>query len=144
MPYQLEPAYIEQMPEQGRPFDQAPIRQEPPLLDEGNHLSYSIQWFTFALVLGFGYIMLVRQQTRKGARMNPVPVVRADAPMAETPVPEAIAAVAPGQPSAGERSHDEAEPSWQANPLRQFNGNQFLCLRVRPYRNRKVLPPKFH
>jgi surfeit locus 1 family protein len=37
------------------------------VLDEGNHLSYAIQWFTFAAVLGFGYIMLVRQRTRLAA-----------------------------------------------------------------------------
>ena len=34
-------------------------------LDEGNHLGYAVQWFTFALILGFGYIMLVRQQERR-------------------------------------------------------------------------------
>jgi cytochrome oxidase assembly protein ShyY1 len=67
MPYKLEAAYIEQMPEPGRPIDQVPIRAEPIALDEGNHLGYSIQWFTFALILGFGYIMLVRFQERKRA-----------------------------------------------------------------------------
>ena len=67
LPYQLEPVYIEQMPEATRSPEQFPIRQEPPLLDEGNHLSYAIQWFTFALVLGFGYIMLVRHRERLAA-----------------------------------------------------------------------------
>lgn len=67
MPYQLEPGYLEQMPEEGRAYDALPIRSEPLALDEGNHLSYAIQWFTFALVLGFGYIMLVRQRTRLAA-----------------------------------------------------------------------------
>jgi surfeit locus 1 family protein len=64
MPYQLEPGYLEQMPEEGRTFNTLPFRTEPVALDEGNHLSYAIQWFTFALVLGFGYIMLVRHRTR--------------------------------------------------------------------------------
>lgn len=67
MPYRLEPAYVEQLPEEGRGYDQFPLRLEPMALDEGNHLSYSVQWFTFALVLGFGYIMLVRHQTRRAA-----------------------------------------------------------------------------
>ena len=67
MPYQLEAGYLEQMPEEGRTVTQFPIRQEPMTLDEGNHLSYAIQWFTFAAVLGFGYIMLVRHQTRRAA-----------------------------------------------------------------------------
>jgi surfeit locus 1 family protein len=67
MPYQLEAGYLEQMPEAGRTVTQFPIRQEPMALDEGNHLSYAIQWFTFAAVLGFGYIMLVRYRTRRAA-----------------------------------------------------------------------------
>jgi surfeit locus 1 family protein len=67
MPYKLEPGYLEQMPEEGRAYDAMPIRSEPMALDEGNHLSYAIQWFTFAAVLGFGYIMLVRQRTRLAA-----------------------------------------------------------------------------
>ena len=71
LPYQLEPVYIEQMPEAARSPEQFPIRQEPPLLDEGNHLSYAIQWFTFALVLGFGYIMLVRHRERLAAGLIP-------------------------------------------------------------------------
>jgi surfeit locus 1 family protein len=76
MPYKLDPGYLEQMPEQGRAYDQLPIREEPVALDEGNHLGYAIQWFTFALVLGFGYIMLVRFQTRKAAGLiKPAPLV---------------------------------------------------------------------
>lgn len=110
MPYKLEPAYIEQMPEEGRPLDQAPIRQEPLPLDEGNHLSYSIQWFTFALVLGFGYIMLVRQQTRRGAR--------GDALVAEDPVQQAVTVVPPSELSACEAGHDESEPILASEPLR--------------------------
>lgn len=67
MPYPLQPAYIEMLPESGRTVNDLPIRQEPTPLDDGNHLSYAIQWFTFALILGFGYIMLVRYQTRRAA-----------------------------------------------------------------------------
>lgn len=67
MPYKLEAGYLEQMPEEGRSITQFPIRMEPMALDEGNHLSYAIQWFTFAVVLGFGYIMLVRYQVRRAA-----------------------------------------------------------------------------
>ena len=70
MPYALEPGFILQLPEEGRTTAQLPIRTEPPLLDEDNHLSYAIQWFTFALILGFGYIMLVRSQERKRRRQE--------------------------------------------------------------------------
>ena len=67
MPYQLETAYLEQMPEEGRTIAMFPMRRPPPLLDEGNHLSYAVQWFTFAAVLGFGYVLLVRYQLRRAA-----------------------------------------------------------------------------
>lgn len=70
VPYALEPGFILQLPEEGRAPGQLPIRTEPPLLDEGNHLSYAIQWFTFALILGFGYAMLVRSQERKRRRQE--------------------------------------------------------------------------
>lgn len=67
MPYQLEPGFLEMLPVEGRASNTFPIRSEPLALDTGNHLSYAIQWFTFAAVLGFGYIMLVRQRTRLAA-----------------------------------------------------------------------------
>lgn len=31
-------------------------------LNEGNHLSYALQWFTFSLILGIGYVILVRRR----------------------------------------------------------------------------------
>ena len=87
MPYQLEPGYLEQMPEAGRVYDTMPIRSEPIALDEGNHLSYAIQWFTFAVVLGFGYIMLVRHRTRLAAGLikPAAPVGPAPGPMPDMP-----------------------------------------------------------
>ncbi len=33
-------------------------------LSEGNHLSYAIQWYTFAAILGIGYVLLVRKRTQ--------------------------------------------------------------------------------
>jgi surfeit locus 1 family protein len=91
MPYQLEPGYLEQMPEAGRVYDTMPIRSEPIALDEGNHLSYAIQWFTFAVVLGFGYIMLVRHRTRLAAGL-----IKPAGPVGPTPGP------APDMPDANE------------------------------------------
>jgi surfeit locus 1 family protein len=94
MPYQLEPGYLEQMPEPGRTYNAMPIRSEPIALDEGNHLSYAIQWFTFAVVLGFGYIMLVRHRTRLAAGLiKPVDPV---GPVGPAPGP------APDMPDANE------------------------------------------
>lgn len=68
MPYTLEPALIEQLPEENRAYDKLPIRQEPTPLDEGNHLGYAIQWFMFALILGIGYIFFVRWQEMRASR----------------------------------------------------------------------------
>ena len=68
MPYALEPAWIQQLPETGRPIDKLPIREEPIELDEGNHMSYAVQWFSFALIAGFGYIMFVRYRERLASR----------------------------------------------------------------------------
>lgn len=76
MPYRLEAGYLEMLPEEGRASNAFPMRSEPLALDTGNHLSYAIQWFTFAAVLGFGYSMLVRQRTRLAAGLiKPAPMV---------------------------------------------------------------------
>lgn len=67
MPYQLASAWIQQLPEDGRPLDRMPVREEPLALDEGNHMSYAVQWFAFAVIAGFGYIMFVRFRERQAA-----------------------------------------------------------------------------
>ena len=42
---------------------------EPPALDEGTHLAYAIQWFSFATISVVGFVLLVRRElTRGGAR----------------------------------------------------------------------------
>lgn len=43
-----------------------PIPAEPPEFDEGNHLSYAIQWFSFAAiaVVGYGAFLRSRQRSR--------------------------------------------------------------------------------
>jgi hypothetical protein len=69
LPYTLEPGFILQLPEEGRTWDQYPIREEPLRLDEGSHLSYSVQWFMFALILGFGYIQYVGYMNKRAARI---------------------------------------------------------------------------
>jgi surfeit locus 1 family protein len=113
MPYKLEAAYIEQMPEPGRPFDQVPIRAEPVALDEGNHLSYSIQWFTFALVLGFGYIMLVRFQEHQRTGL----VAAQDVATAPMPVLDTVDEREAGQLPVGDLTNDESKPVLAGDPL---------------------------
>jgi len=74
MPYELLPFFIYQLPEPGRTFTELPVRQNlNPLLelrDPVMHLSYAIQWFSFALILGFGYIQLVRLQERRANKRS--------------------------------------------------------------------------
>lgn len=73
LPYDLLPVYLLQTDDDGgRP----PLREQPETdLSEGPHLSYAIQWFTFALMLGVGYFFYVRREEKAKAgadtRMSP-------------------------------------------------------------------------
>lgn len=44
----------------------SPAPLPPPKLDAGPHLSYTFQWFSFALVAIVGYTLVLRHQARKG------------------------------------------------------------------------------
>lgn len=58
--YGLLPVYLLQAPTEENPTN-LPVREPVELdLSEGNHLSYAIQWFLFALILGVGYAGYVR------------------------------------------------------------------------------------
>lgn len=60
---QLLPIYIQQPP--GLDNSQLPYRAlSAPDLTEGPHLSYAIQWFSFAAILLMGYSFIVRRQLR--------------------------------------------------------------------------------
>jgi surfeit locus 1 family protein len=64
MAYSLLPVYIQQIPDPAR--SGLPYRKAFNLvLNDGPHLSYAIQWFFFALVLGVGYPILVRRNVHK-------------------------------------------------------------------------------
>ncbi len=58
----------EQSPPQ---LGQLPMPGEPPLLDEGNHLSYAVQWFLFAVIAVVGYPLLVRRALRDHNERSP-------------------------------------------------------------------------
>lgn len=47
LPYPLQSYTILQLPDSNQP--KLPRRDDPPLLDDGPHLSYAIQWFSFAV-----------------------------------------------------------------------------------------------
>jgi surfeit locus 1 family protein len=60
LPYAISPVYIRQLPDSTLP--RFPRRLEPLPLDDGPHLSYAIQWFSFSVMaLVFG-IVIARQQ----------------------------------------------------------------------------------
>jgi surfeit locus 1 family protein len=48
LPYPIYPVYIRQSPDSALP--RFPRRLDPPVLDDGPHLSYAIQWFAFAVI----------------------------------------------------------------------------------------------
>jgi len=73
LPYDILPIFITAVPPEVASGEVDPLRSELPIpvvpdlsLSEGSHMSYALQWFTFALMLGGIYIYYVyRQETRK-------------------------------------------------------------------------------
>ena len=64
MPGSLEPVYVElrsQTPEGG---GAQPIPATDPVLTNGPHLSYAVQWFAFAVIAIVGYFLLTRKRGR--------------------------------------------------------------------------------
>jgi surfeit locus 1 family protein len=65
VPYPLLPFVIQQLPASGalyRPLPPGLIRWPIPQLSDGPHLSYAIQWFSFAVIIGVGSIALARKR----------------------------------------------------------------------------------
>ena len=56
-PYPVLPFVVQVLPHAGAP--QYPVRLEPPILDEGPHLGYAIQWFSFAIIAIIGWFALL-------------------------------------------------------------------------------------
>jgi surfeit locus 1 family protein len=62
LPYQLLPVFIVAAPEDGADT-QLPYRYQPQIdLSDGPHLGYAIQWYTFALIAGVIYVVIVRKK----------------------------------------------------------------------------------
>jgi surfeit locus 1 family protein len=62
MPGSLEPVYVElrsQIPAGG---GEQPIPATDPVLTNGPHLSYAVQWFAFAMIAIVGYFLLTRKR----------------------------------------------------------------------------------
>jgi surfeit locus 1 family protein len=66
VPYPLLPFVLQLLPD-GAPGAQWPLRVPPPALDDGPHLSYAIQWFSFAVIVLVGTAFLLRRERSAGA-----------------------------------------------------------------------------
>jgi surfeit locus 1 family protein len=69
VPYRLLPFVVQQLPPSaaaGRATPPGLIRWPMPELSEGPHLSYAIQWFSFALIAVVGTLALVRKRAVLG------------------------------------------------------------------------------
>ncbi len=68
LPYPVLPLVAQlQTQDPPQPGD-LPAIVPPPELDEGPHLSYAIQWFTFATIAIVGYVLLARREVRDRRR----------------------------------------------------------------------------
>jgi surfeit locus 1 family protein len=62
----LLPIYVELLPAPDSPI--LPVPVDPRRLDEGPHLGYALQWFTFTIILVIVYTALIRQELKQGKR----------------------------------------------------------------------------
>jgi surfeit locus 1 family protein len=64
LPYPILPVYL--LLERQVPPQTGSLPEPPPLppLTNGPHLSYAVQWFSFAAIALFGYVVLLRRDRR--------------------------------------------------------------------------------
>jgi surfeit locus 1 family protein len=65
LPYALLPIVVQALPDSPRTERLLPVRWPMPELSEGPHLSYTIQWFSFATVILVGSAALYRKRRRE-------------------------------------------------------------------------------
>jgi surfeit locus 1 family protein len=68
LPYPVPPFYLVQTAPPRSVADSATVRVTAPVLDEGPHLGYAIQWFAFAVIGLIGAAFTVRADRRAGGR----------------------------------------------------------------------------
>lgn len=67
-PYPLMPFRLQLVPEPDTRSAAYPLAQDPLVSDEGPHLGYAIQWFSFALIFLVGWLVLLFRGPGRGAR----------------------------------------------------------------------------
>jgi len=65
LPYPLLPIFVAQSADESADASTPPLGEGPVELDEGSHLSYALQWFSFATIAAIGYGILIWQELRK-------------------------------------------------------------------------------
>jgi surfeit locus 1 family protein len=73
LPYRLAPFVVQQLPDSPRSAPpvargNAPRRWALPELSDGSHLSYTVQWFSFAVIIVVGSLALLRKRAQEGPR----------------------------------------------------------------------------
>ena len=69
--YDLETEFFLLLDQETPPSSIAPLPALRPVLDEGPHLSYTLQWFVFALLAMIAFVALLRQEARQEAGIAP-------------------------------------------------------------------------
>jgi surfeit locus 1 family protein len=64
LPYPIASIYVVQSPDTTLP--RFPRRLDPPVLDDGPHLSYAIQWFAFSIMAVVFGIVILKQKRKRG------------------------------------------------------------------------------
>ena len=64
LPYPVLPAYLQLQAQQPPQAGPQPRVLPEPVLDEGPHLSYAIQWFIFTTIAIVGYPLILRRKAR--------------------------------------------------------------------------------
>ena len=68
LPYPILPAYVQLQTQQPAQAGRQPTVLPEPVLDEGPHLSYAIQWFIFTTIAIVGYPLILRRKARDKER----------------------------------------------------------------------------
>jgi cytochrome oxidase assembly protein ShyY1 len=69
--YDLETEFFLLLDRETPPSSIAPLPILRTVLDEGPHLSYTLQWFVFALLALIAFVALLRQEARHEAGIAP-------------------------------------------------------------------------
>jgi surfeit locus 1 family protein len=79
LPYPVLPYYVQLQQQSPAQPDRLPVPPPAPELDDGPHLGYALQWFSFATIAGLGFLLLVVREVLDGRRATVPPAAPAEA-----------------------------------------------------------------